>query len=121
MFFSGSRRAWPGEGRTCRAKSAFLVPHAISSRTGRLHGARRPNSCIGVPRCVHRTAVYNKPCMSPGPPGRPLAAVPWPPPILIHFTNEAPPIQRGAGMTFPVTVHPANGQFEATLVGAPDV
>jgi hypothetical protein len=24
-------------------------------------------------------------------------------------------------MTFPVTVHPANGQFEATLVGAPDV
>jgi hypothetical protein len=24
-------------------------------------------------------------------------------------------------MTFPVSVHPANGQFEATLVGAPDV
>jgi predicted RNase H-like HicB family nuclease len=24
-------------------------------------------------------------------------------------------------MTFPVTVHPAAGQFEATLVGAPDV
>lgn len=24
-------------------------------------------------------------------------------------------------MTFPVTVHPANGQFEAALVGAPDV
>ncbi len=24
-------------------------------------------------------------------------------------------------MTFPVTVHPANGQFRAALVGAPDV
>ncbi len=24
-------------------------------------------------------------------------------------------------MTFPVIVHPSNGQFEATLVGAPDV
>ena len=24
-------------------------------------------------------------------------------------------------MTFPVVVHPAEGQFEATLVGAPDV
>jgi hypothetical protein len=24
-------------------------------------------------------------------------------------------------MTFPAIVHPANGQFEATLVGAPDV
>jgi hypothetical protein len=24
-------------------------------------------------------------------------------------------------MTFPVTVHPSNGQFEATLVGAPDL
>jgi predicted RNase H-like HicB family nuclease len=24
-------------------------------------------------------------------------------------------------MTFPVLVHPADGQFEATLVGAPDV
>jgi hypothetical protein len=24
-------------------------------------------------------------------------------------------------MTFPATVHPANGQFEAALVGAPDV
>jgi len=24
-------------------------------------------------------------------------------------------------MTFPVTVHPSNGQFEATLIGAPDV
>jgi hypothetical protein len=24
-------------------------------------------------------------------------------------------------MTFPVLVHPSNGQFEATLVGAPDV
>jgi predicted RNase H-like HicB family nuclease len=24
-------------------------------------------------------------------------------------------------MTFPVTVHPSNGQFEAALVGAPDV
>jgi predicted RNase H-like HicB family nuclease len=26
-----------------------------------------------------------------------------------------------AAMTFPVLVHPADGQFEATLVGAPDV
>ena len=24
-------------------------------------------------------------------------------------------------MTFPVSVHPSNGQFEATLIGAPDV
>jgi hypothetical protein len=24
-------------------------------------------------------------------------------------------------MTFPVTIHPANGQFEATLVGAPEL
>jgi len=53
---SRGRRAWPGEGRTCRAKSASLVPHAINSRSGRLHGARRPDSCIGVPRfrAAHR-------------------------------------------------------------------
>src|SRR4051812_1399367 len=27
----------------------------------------------------------------------------------------------GRAMTFPATVHPSNGQFEAALVGAPDV
>ena len=27
----------------------------------------------------------------------------------------------GLAMTFPVSIHPLNGQFEATLVGAPEV
>jgi hypothetical protein len=30
-------------------------------------------------------------------------------------------IERGIAMTFPAMVHPSNGQFEAALVGAPDV
>jgi hypothetical protein len=30
------------------------------------------------------------------------------------------PVQ-GSVMTFPVSIHPSNGQFEATLVGAPEV
>src|SRR6266481_122824 len=31
------------------------------------------------------------------------------------------PFEVGLAMTFPVTVHPSHGQFEAALVGAPDV
>src|SRR5690349_396419 len=31
------------------------------------------------------------------------------------------PLELGFAVTFPVIVHPFQGQFEATLVGAPDV
>jgi len=34
----------------------------------------------------------------------------------VNFVSE-----KGQAMTFPVMVHPFNGQFEAALVGAPEV
>src|SRR5258705_8741777 len=40
---------------------------------------------------------------------------------LIHSLREVLPFEVGRAMTFPVIVHPSNGQFEAALVGAPDV
>jgi hypothetical protein len=41
--------------------------------------------------------------------------------LLLESIAVALPFERGPSMTFPVTVHPSNGQFEAALVGAPDV
>src|SRR5204862_6571426 len=42
--------------------------------------------------------------------------------LLVDWIRGAFPLDSGArAMTFPATVHPSNGQFEATLVGAPDV
>src|SRR5947208_2717238 len=40
---------------------------------------------------------------------------------LLDFACEVLPFEVGLAMTFPVIVHPSNGQFEAALVGAPDV
>ena len=35
-------------------------------RSRRLHGATRPDSCMAVPRCVHRIAIPKKSCMARG-------------------------------------------------------
>src|SRR5215831_1364707 len=41
--------------------------------------------------------------------------------FLVDCTGVGLPPRVESAMTFPVIVHPSNGQFEAALVGAPDV
>jgi hypothetical protein len=41
--------------------------------------------------------------------------------FLIDYIGDVIPFEVGRTMTFPVIVHPAEGRFEAALVGAPDV